>query len=89
MLTSLSTRPDFGSRPSQQQAVARAYAGHRAAALGEPPRTTDTRTGSATEAPRPLIPEDPEAVLSYSRSGRSLRLQVAAETRGQHLDIRV
>jgi hypothetical protein len=33
--------------------------------------------------------EDPEAVLSYSRSGRNLRLLVAAETRGQHLDIRV
>jgi hypothetical protein len=90
VLTSLSTRPDFGSRPSQQQAVARAYAGHRAGALNEPARTTDSsRTGSATEGPRPSMVEDPEAVLSYSRSGRNLRLLVAAETRGQHLDIRV
>lgn len=82
----LSTRPDYGSRASQQQAILRSYAGNRAEAVAEPVRTTDTARpgggGSASEA-------EEGSVLSYLKTGRSLRLSLAGENLGRGLDIRV
>jgi hypothetical protein len=82
----LSTRPDYGSRASQQQAILRSYAGNRADAVAEPARTTDTaRPGGGGGAP-----DAPDgSVLSYLKAGRSLRLSLAGENLGRALDIRV
>jgi hypothetical protein len=83
----LSTRPDYGSRASQQQAVLRSYAGNRAEAVAEPARTTDTTRpgGGGSAAPEAVD----GSVLSYLKSGRSLRLSLAGESLGRGLDIRV
>lgn len=83
----LSTRPDYGSRTSQQQAILRSYAGHRAEAVAEPARTTDTARPSGGNG---SVPEAEEgSVLSYRKTGRSLRLSLAGESLGRGLDIRV
>ncbi len=82
----LSTRPDYGSRASQQQAILRSYAGNRADAVAEPARTTDTaRPGGGGGAPD----AQDGSVLSYLKAGRSLRLSLAGENLGRALDIRV
>ncbi len=82
----LSTRPDYGSRASQQQAILRSYAGNRADAVAEPARTTDTaRPGGGGGAPD----AQHGSVLSYLKAGRSLRLSLAGENLGRALDIRV
>jgi len=82
----LSTRPDYGSRASQQQAILRSYAGNRAEAVAEPVRTTDTaRPGGGAGAPE----ASEGSVLSYLKSGRGLRLSLAGEPLGRGLDIRV
>ena len=80
------SRIDFGSRPGQQQSVLRAYAGHRAEAVAEPARTTDT-----ARSPRGGGTPDPDegSLLSYRKAGRSLRLSLAGEVVGRGLDIRV
>ncbi len=82
----LSTRPDYGSRASQQQAILRSYAGNRADAVAEPARTTDTaRPGGGGGAPD----AQDGSVLSYLKAGRSLRLSLAGENLGRALDIHV
>jgi hypothetical protein len=83
----LSTRPDYGSRASQQQAVLRSYAGNRAEAVAEPARTTDTARGSGGSGGAPEASDG--SVLSYLKSGRGLRLSLAGEPLGRGLDIRV
>gem|GEM_PF-4217950 len=85
----LATRPDFGSRPSQQQSVLRAYAGNREAANEEIQRSTDSRQGSARERSRAEAAQDPDSVLSYRKSGGSLRLLIAGDVLGRSLDIHV
>lgn len=80
----LSTRPDYGSRASQQQAILRSYAGHRAEAVAEPVRTTDTARPGGGGAPD----VEDGSVLSYRKTGRSLRLSLAGEPLGRGLDIR-
>ncbi len=81
----LSTRPDYGSRASQQQAILRSYAGNRAEAAAEPVRTTDTARPGGGHAPE----AEDGSVLSYLKAGRSLRLSLAGEPLGRGLDIRV
>lgn len=83
----LSTRPDYGSRASQQRAILRSYAGNRAEAVAEPVRTTDTARGSGGSGGAPEASEG--SVLSYLKSGRGLRLSLAGESLGRGLDIRV
>lgn len=81
----LSTRPDYGSRASQQQAILRSYAGNRAEAVIEPARTTDTARPGGGGAPE----AQEGSVLSYLKAGRGLRLSLAGDSLGRGLDIRV
>lgn len=83
----LSARPDYGSRASQQQAILRSYAGHRAEAVAEPVRTAETTHGSGGGGGAPEAREG--SVLTYLKSGRNLRLSIAGDNLGRGLDIRV